>query len=392
MRTYLDHAASSPVRPEVAQQVGEDLASGLGGWANPSAQHTAGRRVGALLAQARARLAGALGVDAHEVLLTSGGTEADALVVSPIEHPAVLDSARTAVDQLGAGLSLLEVDGSGRVELDSVDRALVPAGSTDHSPASLVSVMTANNETGVVQDMAALVRRVREASGCGRPGEPGYVPVHSDAVAALGKVPVDFHGWGLDAMSLSGHKLGAPVGAGALVLRRDLVLTPATGGGRQERGLRSGTQDVVAARALALAVELAVAEREEQEARLATLRRRILQGAGALSGVHATLPEGADHVASTAHLWFEQADVEALLMALDLAGIDASAGSACHAGVTQPSHVLLAMGFQEGPARSTLRCSLGRETGSDDVERLLAALPAALEGARRAWKVTHKEQ
>ena len=390
MRTYLDHAASAPVRPEVAQQVAEDLASGLGGWANPSAQHTAGRRVGALLAQARARLASALGVDAHEVLLTSGGTEADALVVSgraravpggrlvvsPIEHPAVLDSARTAVDQLGAGLSLLEVDDAGRVELDSVDQALAPAGSTGHSPASLVSVMTANNETGVVQDMAALVARVREASGGGRPGESGYVPVHSDVVAALGKVPVDFHGWGLDAMSLSGHKLGAPVGVGALVVRRDLALTPATGGGRQERGLRSGTQDVVAARALALAVELAVAEREEQEARLAALRRRIL--------------EGADHVASTAHLWFEEADAEALLMALDLAGIDASAGSACHAGVAQPSHVLLAMGFQEGPARSTLRCSLGRETSPDDVERMLAALPAALEGARRAWKVTHK--
>ena len=390
MRTYLDHAASSPVRPEVAQQVAEDLASGLGGWANPSAQHTAGRRVGALLAQARARLADALGVDAHEVLLTSGGTEADALVVSPIEHPAVLDSARIAVDQLGAGLSLLEVDGTGQVELDSVDQAVAQAGSSGHSPASLVSVMTANNETGVVQNMAALVERVREASGAGHPCEAGYVPVHSDVVAALGKVPVDFHGWGLDAMSLTGHKLGAPVGVGALVVRRDLALTPATGGGRQERGLRSGTQDVVAARALALAVELAVAEREEQEARLATLRRQILKGARALPGVHATLPQGADHVASTAHLWFEEADAEALLMALDLAGIDASAGSACHAGVSQPSHVLLAMGFDEGPARSTLRCSLGRETSPDDVERLLTALPAALEGARRAWKVTHK--
>jgi len=139
-----------------------------------------------------------------------------------------------------------------------------------------------------------------------------------------------------------------------------------------------------------LAVELAVAEREEQEARLAVLRRRLLERVNALPGVHATLPEDTDHVASTAHLWFEEADAEALLMALDLAGIDASAGSACHAGVAQPSYVLLAMGFEEGPARSTLRCSLGRETGPDDVDRLLAALPAALEGARRAWKVTHK--
>ena len=404
MRTYLDHAATSPVRPEVAQQIAEDLVGGLGGWANPSAQHTAGRRAGALLAEARARLAGALGVDAHEVMFTSGGTEADALVVSgraravpggrlvvsPIEHPAVLDSARTAVAELGAELGLLEVDATGRVVLDSVARAMAPSADAGRSHVSLVSVMTANNETGVVQDMAALVARVREASGAGRPNEAGYVPVHSDAVAALGKVPVDFHGWGLDAMSLSGHKLGAPVGVGALVVRRDLGLTPATGGGRQERGVRSGTQDVVAARALALAVELAVAEREEQESRLAVLRRRLLERVNALPGVHATLPESANHVASTAHLWFEEADAEALLMALDLAGIDASAGSACHAGVTQPSHVLLAMGFEEGPARSTLRCSLGRETGPDDVDRLLAALPAALEGARRAWKVTHK--
>ena len=123
---------------------------------------------------------------------------------------------------------------------------------------------------------------------------------------------------------------------------------------------------------------------------MAVLRRRLLERVNALPGVHATLPEDTDHVASTAHLWFEEADAEALLMALDLAGIDASAGSACHAGVAQPSHVLLAMGFEEGPARSTLRCSLGRETGPDDVDRLLAALPAALEGARRAWKVTHK--
>ncbi len=404
MRTYLDHAATSPVRPEVAQQIAEDLVGGLGGWANPSAQHTAGRRAGALLAEARARLAGALGVDAHEVMFTSGGTEADALVVSgraravpggrlvvsPIEHPAVLDSARTAVAELGAELGLLEVDATGRVVLDSVARAMAPSADAGRSHVSLVSVMTANNETGVVQDMAALVARVREASGAGRPNEAGYVPVHSDAVAALGKVPVDFHGWGLDAMSLSGHKLGAPVGVGVLVARRDLALTPATGGGRQERGVRSGTQDVVAARALALAVELAVAEREEQESRLAVLRRRLLERVNALPGVHATLPEDTDHVASTAHLWFEEADAEALLMALDLAGIDASAGSACHAGVAQPSHVLLAMGFEEGPARSTLRCSLGRETGPDDVDRLLAALPAALEGARRAWKVTHK--
>ena len=403
-RAYLDHAASSPIRPQVAEQMAQDLAEGLGGWANPSSQHTSGRRVAGLLAQARAKIAQSLGVNAHEVVQTSGGTEASArvvagraravpggrLVVSPIEHPAVLESARTAAEQLGADVSVLEVDGAGRVVLGSVAAALAPSDQDSAAPVSLVSVMAANNETGVVQDMAAVVGEVRRATGVERPGRPGYVPVHSDVVAALGKTAVDFHGWGLDAMSLSGHKLGAPVGVGALVVRRDLELRPVTGGGGQERGIRSGTQDVVGARALALAVELAVGEREAEAARLGALRDRLLQAVAALDGVHATLPAGVAHLPSTAHLWFEDAQAEALLMALDMAGIDASAGSACHAGVAQPSHVMLAMGFEEGPARSTLRCSLGRETSPDDVERLLSALPAALEGTRRAWKATHK--
>ena len=404
-RTYLDHAATTPVRPEVAAQVAADLSEGLGGWANPAAQRASGRRVGAMLAQARARLAAALDVDPHEVLFTSGGTEADALVVagralaaraagvsaprvvtSPLEHPAVLDSARTAAGHLGAEHVEVGVDGAGLVDPASL-RAAVTAG----PGTALVSIMAANNETGVVQDMAGLVETVREASGARRPADSGYVPVHSDAVAALGKTPVDFRAWGLDAMTVTGHKLGTPIGIGAFVARRDLVLVTPTGGGRQERGVRSGSQDVVGARALALAVELAVAERAEESGRLEALRRRVLEGATALPGVHATLPEGCRsvaHVPSTAHLWFEDGDTEALLMALDMAGIDVSAGSACHAGVTQPSHVLLSMGFDEGPARATLRCSMGRGTSADDVERLLAALPAALDAARRAWKLS----
>lgn len=400
-RTYLDHAATTPVRPEVAAQVAADLSDGLGGWANPAAQHASGRRVGAMLAQARARLAAALDVDPHEVLFTSGGTEADALVVagralaaraagvsaprvvtSPLEHPAVLDSARTAAAHLGAEHIEVGVDEAGLVDPESLREAVTAGPRT-----ALVSIMAANNETGAVQDMAGLVEAVREASGARRAADSGYVPVHSDAVAALGKTPVDFRAWGLDAMTVTGHKLGAPIGIGALVARRELTLVAPTGGGRQERGLRSGTQDVVGARALALAVELAVAEQAEESRRLEALRRRVLEGATTLPGVHATLPEGSRnvaHVPSTAHLWFEDGDTEALLMALDMAGIDVSAGSACHAGVTQPSHVLLAMGFDEGPARATLRCSMGRGTSADDVERLLAALPAALDAARRA--------
>lgn len=430
MRTYLDHAATAPMRPEVAEQVARDaaeMAAEAGGQAggvpaNPAALHGSGRKAAGLLAEARGRIATALGVDAHEVILTSGGTESDGLVVagralavpggvlavSAVEHPAVLDSARTAQARLGARLRILGVDGAGLMRPETVAAVVREAqeawearesradgGPADGGPArlegggapvpvALVSVMAANNETGAVQDLAGIVAAVREASGERRPGRPGYVPVHCDAVAAVGRVPLDIRGWGLDAVSISGHKLGAPVGVGALVARRDLELVAPMGGGRQERGLRSGTQDVVGARALALALELAVAEREAEAARLEGLRERLLAGALAIPGAHATLPGGVPHLPGTAHLWFEGVSAEALLMALDMAGIDASAGSACHAGVSGPSHVLLAMGLGEEAARGTLRCTMGTGTSPDDVERLLAALPAAVETARRA--------
>ncbi|WP_366181323.1 cysteine desulfurase family protein [Actinomyces timonensis] len=426
MRTYLDHAATAPARPEVAEQVARDMAEMAGeaggrvdgALANPAAPHGSGRQAAGLLAEARGRIAAVLGVDAHEVILTSGGTESDGLVVagralavpggvlavSAVEHPAVLDSARTARERLGARLRVLGVDGAGLVRPETAAAVVreareAPAdgGAPDGGaarledggapgPVALVSVMAANNETGAVQDVAGIVAAVREASGERRPGRPGYVPVHCDAVAAVGRVPLDAHGWGLDAVSVSGHKLGAPVGVGALVARRDLELVAPMGGGRQERGLRSGTQDVVGARALALALELAVAERESEAERLEGLRARLLAGALAIPGAHATLPEGAPHLPGTAHLWFEGVSAEALLMALDMAGIDASAGSACHAGVSGPSHVLIAMGLGEEAARGTLRCTMGTGTSPDDVERLLAALPQAVGTARRAHR------
>ncbi|QKD79422.1 cysteine desulfurase family protein [Actinomyces marmotae] len=446
MRTYLDHAATAPTRPEVAEQVARDMAEMAGGaggradgaLANPAALHGSGRKAAGRLAEARGRIAAALGVDAHEVILTSGGTEADGLVVagralavpggvlavSAVEHPAVLDSARTARARLGARLRILGVDGAGLVRPETAAAVVREARSAREAreaweapagggaappegggaarpesrgsarpesggaagPVALVSVMAANNETGAVQDLAGIVAAVREASGVPRPGRPGYVPVHCDAVAAVGRVPLDVHGWGLDAVSVSGHKLGAPVGVGALVARRDLELAAPMGGGRQERGLRSGTQDVVGARALALALELAVAEREAEAERLEGLRSRLLAGALAIPGAHATLPGGAPHLPGTAHLWFEGVSAEALLMALDMAGIDASAGSACHAGVSGPSHVLMAMGLGEEAARGTLRCTMGAGTSLDDVERLLAALPAAVGTARRAHR------
>lgn len=402
MRTYLDHAATTPVRPEVAAQVAADLTSPS---ANPAAQHSSARTAAGALAQARADIATALNADPHEILLTSGGTESDALaitgrvlaarqagvdepvvIISSLEHPAVADSARTA-QLLGAQVVTVPVTSAGTVRPDDVAREVETAGP---GRVAVVALIAASNETGAIQDVTGVVAAVRALSPGARPGQPGWVAVHTDAVAAVsasGCQPVDFRGWGVDSLAVSGHKLGAPVGTGALVLRRQTTLVTPTGGGRQERGIRSGTQDVVGARALALALSLAAAERERETTRLQTLRRRLLAGATALPGVRATLADAVPHLPGTAHLWVEDADGEALLMALDLAGIDASAGSACHAGVSQPSPAMLAMGFSEAAAQASLRLTMGPTTTAADVDRFLQALPAAVEAAQRSWAV-----
>lgn len=437
MRTYLDHAATTPVRPEVAAQVAADLAGAAGPAAdsgipadaaasataaararadlatrptphlaaNPAAQHASGRAATGLLAQARADIAAALDADPHEVLLTCGGTEADALavtgrvlaaraagvaepvvIISALEHPAVADSAQAAT-RLGAEVLTVPVTAEGTTRPADVAAAVEDAGP---GRVAVVALMAASNETGAVQDVAGAVAAVRTLSPTARPGQSGWVAVHTDAVAAIsasGCQAVSFRGLGVDSLAVSGHKLGAPVGTGALVLRRETTLVTPTGGGRQERGIRSGTQDVIGARALALALRLAGEERAAEAARLESLRTVLLAGATALPGVRATLPDDAPHLPGTAHLWVEAADGEALLMALDLAGIDASAGSACHAGVAQPSAAMLTMGFGEAEARASLRLTMGRTTTRADVDRFLAALPAAVEAARRSWTV-----
>lgn len=402
MRTYLDHAATTPVHPEVAAQVAADLTDAAL-TANPAAQHSSARAAAGALARARADIATALDADPHEVLLTAGGTEADALavtgrvlaareagisepvvVVSALEHPAVADSAQAAT-RLGAQVVTVPVTPAGTVAPSEVARAVEEAGP---GRVAVVTLMAASNETGAIQDVAGTVAAVRALSPGARPGQPGWVAIHADAVAAAsGCQAVSFRGLGVDSLAISGHKLGAPVGTGALVLRRENTLVPPTGGGRQERGIRSGTQDVVGARALALALTLASQDREAESARLESLRSRLLAGATAVPGVRTTLADAVPHLPGTAHLWVEEADGEALLMALDLAGIDASAGSACHAGVAQPSAAMLAMGYREDQARSSLRLTMGRTTTAADVDRFLAALPAAVETARRSWRV-----
>ncbi|HLT84247.1 MAG TPA: cysteine desulfurase family protein [Phototrophicaceae bacterium] len=376
---YLDHAATTPVRPEVADVYAEELTRE----GNPSSLHGAGRDARRRLEEAREELAAALGAEPAEVLFTSGGTEADnlavkgavyahpatrpRLLVSAVEHHAVLDAATWLGERGLADVALLPVTREGAVDLDAARGLLA-----DGEPPALVSVMWANNETGVVQPVEEVVALA------------GDVPVHSDAVQAVAYAPVSFAASGLAAMSVTGHKLGGPVGTGALLARRELALAPVHHGGGQERGVRSGTLDVAGARALARAVTLAVADRAAEAARLSALRDRLVAGAlAAVPGVHLT---GADapRLPHVAHLTVDGADADSLLFALDTSGVAASAGSACQAGVQEASFVLVAMGYPHELARSALRFSMGRTTTDADVDAVLAVLPDVVARSRAA--------
>ncbi|MDO5495085.1 MAG: cysteine desulfurase family protein [bacterium] len=386
---YLDHAASSPLRPS-ARAAWLEAAAVVG---NPSATHASGREARRLLEDARESIATSLGADPAEVLLTSGGTEADnlavlgavrasrplssipdddatvpALVTSAIEHPAVLEAARLLEGE-GFGVAYAPARPSGQVDALALGDAVGEG-------TALVSLMWANNETGVIQPVSAAVTAA---------GEAGAI-AHSDAVQAIGHLPFHFHESDLDLASISGHKVGAPVGTGALLARRGVALRAIGAGGGQERGIRSGTVDVAGAAALAAALAEAVAVREEEAARLRLLRGRIEEALAATPGARITGAELAENqrLPHLTHAVIEGLRAEALLFALDRAGLSASAGSACRAGVHQPSHVVLAMGGSEEEAGATLRCSLGWTTTEADVEALIGALPTAIERARAA--------
>ncbi|MCC2315240.1 cysteine desulfurase family protein [Cellulomonas xiejunii] len=384
---YLDHAATTPMRAAALSA----LTAALAHTGNPSSLHTAGRAARRTVEEARERLAAAVGARPSEVVWTAGGTEADNLavkglfwarrtgdtarrrvVVSAVEHHAVLDPAFWLAEHAGAELVLLPVDGDGVVEVDALRAELEAHADT----VALVSVMWANNEVGALQplhDVVALAHRYG-------------VPVHADAVQAVGQVPVDLGASGLDALTLSGHKVGGPGSTGALLVRRGLELTPVLHGGGQERGVRSGTLDPALLAAFAAAVDEAVGEREDHAARVGALRddlvRRVL---AEVPG--ATLRGPADparRLPGNAHLTFAGCEGDSLLYLLDAAGVEASTGSACQAGVPRPSHVLLAMGVGEDDARGALRFSFGPTSTADDVDAALAALPGAVERARAA--------
>jgi cysteine desulfurase len=391
--TYLDHAATTPMLPEAVAAI----ADAMGRTGNASSLHTAGRQARRRVEEARERIAAAVGARPSEVVFTTGGTESDNLavkglywarraadprrtrvLVSSIEHHAVLDSAAWLAEHEGAEVELLDVDAAGRVRPEALRAALA----REPEQVALVSVMWANNEVGTVNPIRELAATAHEFG----------VPLHTDAVQAVGVLPVDFQASGADALTLTGHKLGGPYGAGVLLLGREVVLTPLLHGGGQERDVRSGTLDTPAVVGLATAVELAVADAPRKAAVLAGLRddlvRRVREvvpdvilngdpGTGVVEGGPSRLP-------GNAHLSFPGCEGDSLLMLLDAQGIECSTGSACTAGVAQPSHVLLAMGADEATARGSLRFSLGHTSTAEDVDAVAAVIGQVVERARRA--------
>ncbi len=369
---YLDHAATTPVRPEVLEAM---LPYFNSAWGNPSSSHRFGRAARAGLEQGKRETAQALGVEPNQVIFTSGGTEADNLaligaalsarargrsmhvVTTAIEHKAALAAAH-AVVRLGGEETIIGVDGEGLVRFDQLDAALA------RQPA-LVSVMWVNNEVGTVQPMAEVGVRCRAAS----------VPLHSDAVQAFGKIPMDLDTTNCTLLSVSGHKIGAPKGIGALVVRDRKIIEAIIHGGGQQYGIRPGTENVAGAVAMGRAALLA---RQELDAHVARIRGLRDQLAARLSAavpdlvIHGSAASHAPHILSVA---IPGAEAEALLMHLDMAGIACSGGSACSTGAIEPSHVLVAMGVDRSLALSTIRFSLGHETTDDEIERIAAAFP-----------------
>ena len=371
---YLDHAATTPMRPEAIAAMTEELAR-LG---NPSSLHAAGRRARRVVEESREQLAEVFGARPSEMVFTSGGTEADNLAVkglywarqdgsrrrvltTSVEHHAVLDSVRWLEDTQGAEAIWLGVDVDGGVRPEALRTAISRAA----DQVAVVSVMWANNEVGTIQPVAELAAVAHEYG----------IPFHTDAVQAAAQLPVDFAASGADALAVSAHKLGGPVGVGALILARGVEPVPVLHGGGQERDVRSGTLDTPAIRAFAVAAAVCAKQRAEEAERMAALRGDLIRQVqvavpdAVLNGP----PPGPDRLPGNAHFSFPGCEGDALLMLLDANGIACSTGSACTAGVAEPSHVLLAMGADDSRARGSLRFSLGHTSTLHDI------------GLRRGW-------
>ncbi|WP_017973684.1 cysteine desulfurase family protein [Actinopolyspora halophila] len=387
--TYLDHAATTPMRAR-AIAVMSDALSTLG---NASSLHTSGRRARRAVEESREDIADALGARPSEVLFTAGGTESDNLAVkgifwarraaderrrrvlaSAVEHHAVLDTVEWLAEHEGAEVTWLEADAWGRVTPETFERAVREA----PDEVALATVMWANNEVGTINPIPEIAE-IAERYG---------VPLHTDAVQAVETLPVDFGSSGASALTMTGHKIGGPYGVGVLVLSREISCTPLLHGGGQEREVRSGTLDTPAVVALASALREAVDTRERHVDELASLRDRLITGVrevvpdAVLNGDPGTVEGG--RLPGNAHFTFPGCEGDSLLMLLDAKGIECSTGSACTAGVAEPSHVLLAMGADVRVARGSLRLTLGHDSTVEDVRTFLEALEPAVRRARSA--------
>jgi cysteine desulfurase len=384
---YLDHAATTPLLPAAIAAMTEELAQ-LG---NASSLHNAGRRARRVVEESRELIAETYGARPSEVVFTSGGTEADNLavkglywarraadparrrvLVTSVEHHAVMDSVQWLAEQQGAEAVWLPVEPSGLLSPDTLAATI----EQDPADVAMISVMWANNEVGTVQPIAELAGIAAEYQ----------IPFHSDAVQAAGTLPVSLATTGATALTVTAHKIGGPVGVGALLLARGEQPVPVLHGGGQERDVRSGTLDVPAIRAFAVAVEVAAQRRADEAKRLAWLRDDLIGQVQAAvpDAVLNGLPSGPGRLPANAHFSFPGCEGDALLMLLDARGIACSTGSACTAGVAQPSHVLLAMGADEARARGSLRFSLGHSSEQSDVDALGAVIGEVVERARRA--------
>ena len=388
---YLDNAATTPVRPEVLEAMLPYL--GQVAFGNPSSAHRFGRAARAGIEAARRQLAEAVGAEPNQVIFTSGGTEADNLAiigaalaararsgpfrvaVSGTEHKAALAAAH-AVKRLGGEEIILPVTASGIVEEAALDAALVRAA----EGLALVSVIWVNNEVGTVQPVARIARRCRDAG----------VPFHTDAVQAFGKVPVSLRDVPCTLLTVSGHKIGAPKGIGALVVRDRQAVEAIIHGGGQQFGIRPGTENVPGIVALGRAAELAAREQAALAARLTVLRddleRRLVEIVPD-AVINGWQGERAPHVSNVS---IPGTDSEALLMHLDLAGIACSSGSACSTGAVEPSHVLTAMGVPRELGMAALRFSFGKDSATEDVDTVIAALPRIVEKVRSLSAVLHR--
>jgi cysteine desulfurase len=381
-RVYLDHAATTPMVPEAVEAMTRELTR-VG---NASSLHASGRSARRVVEESREAIAAQVGASPAELIFTSGGTESDNLavkgafwsgagvgrrqvVISTVEHHAVLDSVAWLGHSASAEVGFVPVDSAGRVDLS------VLAGALDTRTA-LVSVMWGNNEVGTLQPVRQIATMAREHGAIS----------HSDAVQAVGHIEVDFAASGLDLLSFTAHKLGGPYGIGALLARRELRLAPILHGGGQERDVRSGTLDVAATAGFAAALEVAMQNRVREELRLRELRTNLVSAV--LAAVPWAIAYGpileSDRLPGIASIGFPGCAADAILLLLDAAGIDCSTGAACSAGVSQPSHVLLAMSYSEADARSALRFSLGHSSTLADVRALAAALPEAVHRAKAA--------